>query len=162
MRRKPLIAAAVLVLLATLVIGLPWFAACTSYRSASGYLGVENDKQIQCVYVDKTHFNAYKTVLWFDNSLSIIGKDGGIYCNGRRIEFPAQKNVALLRGPDDMIFVELGPKYFQEAKGHSEVLYILGKVPHFKEKNMGMIDLQKVKEEHAMWPELDAFLAMGP
>jgi len=161
MRRKALIATAVVLLLAAFLVGLPWFHAYHSYDSASGCFAVENNKAIHFVYVDKTHFDVYKTAFWLDDSLSILGRDGTIYCNGRPIDFPAGKNVALVRGPEEMTFIELGPKYFQADNGHSEVVYLLGKVPHFKEKSRGMIDLQKVKEDHAMREEWEAFLAIA-
>lgn len=142
MKRNTVIAAIIMLLLVAFFVGLPWYQAYRNYASASGYLGVENSKHIRFVYVDKTHFDAYKSALWFDESLSIAGQNGAIYCNSRRIEFPEGKNVALVRGPDDMIFVELGPEYFQERNGHSEIYYILGKVPHLKKENKGAINLE--------------------
>ena len=151
----------IVLLLALLFIGLPWLVAYHSYAAASGYLGTEEGKQIRFVYVDKTHFEAYKTALWFDESLSITGQDGAIYCNGNQIGFPSGKNVALVNGSEDMIFVELGGKYFREDTGQSEVGYVLGKVPHFKEKAKGIIELQKVKEDQVIKEEWTTFLGIS-
>jgi hypothetical protein len=159
MNQKAPVVANLLLFLAALLVGMPWFEAYRSYRSAAGYLGLESGKQIRFVYVDKTHFDVYKTALWFDESLSIVGEDGAIYCNGRLIEFPGGKNVALVRGPGDVKYVELAPEYFQAQTGSSEIGYILGRVPHFKAMNRGMIALQKVKDDHSIGQEWQAFLA---
>ena len=145
-----------------LFIGLPWFHAYRSYASASGYLGVEEGRQIRFIYVDKTHFDAHKTALWFDESLSITAQDGVISCNGRRIDFPKGKNVVLVHGVENLTFVELGERYFREEARYSELIYILGKVPHFKEKDKGRIDLQKVKDDQVIQEEWAAFLGPSP
>ncbi len=162
MKRNAMIGATTVLLLALLLIGLPWLAAYRSYSSAEGYLGVEEGKQIRCVYVDKTHFEAYRTALWFNESLSVTGEDGAIYCNGKRINFPKGKNIALLRSAEDIIFVHLGDEYFEDDSGSSEVGYILGKVPHFKEKSKGMISLQEVKDGQVIREEWAAFLGVSP
>jgi hypothetical protein len=161
-KRNILIYVAVAAILVLLFIGLPWYYAYQGYSSVSGCLGLEKGKQIFFYYVDKTHFEAYKTALWYDDSLTISGLDGMIFCNGTRIEYPPGKNVALVRSAEDVSFVQLSDSYFQEDLGQSEVFYILGKVPHFKKKRKGMIDLQKVKDDHIIQKEWEAFLDMTP
>ncbi len=112
--------------------------------------------------MDKTHFDAYKTVLWIDESLSVTGRNGVIYCNDTPIHFPAGKNVALVRSRGDVTFVHLGDKYFGKDTGSSEVYYILAKVPRFKENNKGMVDMQKVKKDQAIQEEWASFLGVSP
>ena len=153
--RKGLIGALAVFVLA---IALPWLVAYWSYSSGSGYLGVERGRQLRCVYADKTHFDAYKTAVWFDESLRLVGEDGVIHCNGNRLAFPSGKNVALVRSPDDVIFVALADEYFTERKGHSEIIYVLGKVPHFKSKRRGMIDLVKIKDDRVIEKEWNTFV----
>ena len=147
-------------ILVVLLIGLPWLAAYRTYSSATGYLGREQGHKLQFVYVDKTHFDAYKTAVWFDDSLTITGEDGEIYCNKKRIRFPSGKNVAFVRSESDILFVSLDDKYFEpDAGGGAEIGYILGKVPHFKDSYKGTIDLAKAREDHVIDKELNAFLA---
>jgi len=160
MKKSVSIGAILILLFALLIIGLPWLAAYRSYSSASGYLGLQGGKRIQFVYVDKTHFDAYKTALWFDESLSIIGKDGEIYCNGKRIGFPEGKNLALVLSPEGIIFTKLDDEYFLEGTGESEIIYVLGKVPHFKDRDKGRINLQKAMDNQVIQKEWAAFIGV--
>ena len=101
MKQNPINVVIVFGFLILLLIGLPWFGAYRSFKSASGYLGSEEGRQIHFVHVDKTHFEAHKTALWLDETLSITGKDGVISCHGRPIQFPDGMNVVLVHGPED-------------------------------------------------------------
>ena len=144
-----------------LLVGLPWFWAFKSCISCSGFLGTEDGYNLQFVYVDKTHFDAYRTAVWFDDSLTITGQEGRILCNGKQIDFPDDKNTALVRNPEDIIFVKLDDEYFKEETGSSEIYFILGKIPKFKNSEKGMIDLEKVKKDRVIEKERNMFIRNG-
>ena len=153
MKKSVLVAGLLLVLIA-----LPWFWAFQSFLSASGCLGRENGRTLRFVYVDKTHFDAYRTAVWFDDSLTVTGEDGRIVCNGKLIDFPDDKNTALVRSPGNIIFVRLDDRYFKEEPGSSEIYFMLGKVPKFKKSEKGMINLDKLKRDGIIETEWKAFL----
>ena len=79
MKRNALVAACAIAVLGVLLVGLPWIQAYWDYSSGSGYLWTEEGNKIQFVYVDKTHFDAYKTALWCDKSLSITAHNVALF-----------------------------------------------------------------------------------
>lgn len=150
---------ATFLLLAVVFVGWPLYDSYDDhYGAGKGIIGWEEGNPVGITYVGRIWFEGYKAAVWIDEALNIQFREFDIHCNGERIRFPRGMNVALVSSPDDITFVALADGYFEEFSGRSEGGYFFWKMPTFKDKRKGSIDLAKVKEDGVIAREWESFI----
>ncbi len=131
----------VLLLLAALFVGMPWYVALNANQSVGYSYGcLHGSNQIECVAIDGTHLDRYRCLI-FDqvNQSRITTMNGSIVVDGKNLLFPGQTNVAFLRPNNNLEFEKLEYEKIQPLKGgDSGVFYVFGWVPKFKKLDFGI------------------------
>ena len=137
----------IVILAVVLSIGLaPYIASIFSYRGASGYVGMIGGVQYDWVFVDRTHYQSPKVLIYPDHVSSSVGSHKlAITLDGQDVEFGEDK--VLLLTPDKSV-VRLGwnKKWFVTSSDYgSHIFGLFGHVPHFKDYQIEYPDSEQIE-----------------
>ena len=127
-------------LVLAVAIVLPWVAAYRSDEAVQYHYGLVEGRQLECVAIDGTHFDRYYCLV-FDSSAEarVNYGHGHILLDGRPLKFPLGQNIGFLQSNGRIDYSKVADRDITpDFKGHSEIYYIFGKVPHLKHFTFGV------------------------
>lgn len=142
-----------LLLLAFLFVGLPLIVAMREVQSVRHHYGrLNNEHQIECIAVDKTHRQQYRCLIFSQQSASrVTCWDGVIALDGTPLQFPKHKNVAVLSPTNDLRFLRVSFDEIEAGSSESGVGFIGGYIPRFKDYQFGPPASEFVSTAIAGW-----------
>ena len=126
-------------LLVFLFVMIPWMVAMGEVQSVRQHYGrLNNTDQIECIAVDKTHREQYRCLIFSQHNKSRITCSGGVIAlDGVPLQFPSDKNAAVLSPANELRFLRITRDAIVAGSSESGVGYIGGYVPKCKDYQFG-------------------------
>ncbi len=137
----------IVIVVVILIIGLaPYVASVFSYRGAGGSVANVDGIQYDYIYVDRTHFQSPKVLIYPKDHMSSVGSGKlTITVEGNDIEFGDDK-VLLLKPDKSVVRLGWNSEWFVSNSEYSSGIYgIFGPVPHFKSYQIDHPDSEQFK-----------------